>query len=434
MLNYYLMLAWRSIRQHKGLSFLVSATLGLGIAACTITFSLIYLMSADPLPDKSQRVFRVQLDNWNPHIAALEPDLPPEEMTWHDSINLVQAKKAKYQSASGITWGIVTPDNPDITPFLPLIRVTNGDFFSIFRLPFLFGQAWSNYPSGEAKYVTVISKDVNDRVFGGENSVGRTIPMLGAIFTVVGVLDDWQPTPKYYDLSYGPFYRPEDVYIPFELKYALELPHGGLTNCWETNLEQGYHSFLNSECINFQLWVELDSEEDKSDYQSFLANYVTEQKALGRFPRPLNNRFLNLTEWLDYKNIVKTDMYLFFWLSSLFLLVCLFNTASLLSTGFMSKTSEMALRRALGASQHSILIQCLVETLLLGVAGSIIGLSLSVAGLEGIKLIYPSYSNLIRLDTTLIALTLVLSLVSSIIAGAVPMLRVCRIPPAQQLK
>jgi putative ABC transport system permease protein len=434
MLNYYFTLAWRSIRNQKGLNFLISATLGLGIAACTITFSLIYLMSADPLPNKSQRIFRVQIDNWSPHLAAVEPDLPPEEMTWHDSLNLVQAGKAKYQSASGITWGMVTPTNKNITPFLPLIRVANGDFFSIFRLPFLYGQAWSNYPTGKAEYVTVISKETNERLFGGENSVGKTISMLGRIFSVVGVLDEWQPAPKHYDLSYGPFYEPEDIYIPFQLKYELELPHGGLSNCWETDLGEGYHTFLNSECINFQLWVELESEEDKSTYQAFLKSYVEEQKALGRFPRPLNNRLLNLTEWLNYKNLVKTDMYLFFWLSSLFLLVCLFNSASLLSTSFMSRTNEMALRRALGASQQSILIQCIVETLLLGFVGGIIGLSLSIAGLEGIKLLYSQYENLIRLDTTLISIALVLGIVSSACAGVAPMIRVCRIPPAQELK
>jgi putative ABC transport system permease protein len=434
MLNYYLTLAWRSIGNQSGISFLISSTLGLGIAACTITFSLIYLMSADPLPGKSQRVFRVQVDNWDPNVAAVQPDLPPEEATWHDSINLVKAGKAKYQSASSITWGMITPKDKNITPFLPLIRVTNGDFFSIFRLPFLYGQAWSNFPVGEAEYITVISKETNERLFAGENSVGKTIPMLGHVFTVVGVLDDWNPALKYYDLSWGPFYKPEDVYIPFELKSTFELPHGGLSNCWGTDRQVGYSAFLNSECINFQIWIELEKEEEHSAYSSFLDNYVEEQKKLGRFPRPLNNRLMNLTQWLEYKNIVKTDMYLFFWLSVLFLLVCVFNTASLLSTSFIGKRSEMALRRALGASQKNILMQCLVETLLLGIAGGIIGLALSIIGLEGIKLIYPNYKNLVRLDATLVFLTMAFSLLSSVFASAIPIIKVCQLPPAEQLK
>ena len=434
MLNYYFTLAWRSIHNQRGLSFLISSTLGLGIAACTITFALIYLMSSDPVPGKSDRIFRVQMDNWSPNAAAIAPDLPPEEVSWRDANNIVDAHKAKYQSASAITWGMVTPQEDNITPFLGLIRVTNGEFFPMFRLPFLYGEAWDNYAANEAEYVVVLSKETNDKLFQGENSIGRTVPMLGSLFTVVGVLDEWHPTPKFYDLSYGAFYKVEDMYIPLGLKPTLELPHGGVYNCWETDLDDGYQTFFSSECTNFQLWVELEDNQDITEYSQYIDTYVQQQKALGRFPRPMNNQLFDLPQWLQYKNVVGNDIYLFFWLSFLFLLVCLFNAASLLSTSFINKTKEVAVRRALGASQENMLSQFFIETLILGVMGGIVGLLLSVVGLEGIKLLYPRYAPLIHLDVTLISFTFFLSLVSSAIAGTIPMFKVCNLPPAQQLK
>jgi putative ABC transport system permease protein len=434
MLNYYFLLAWRSIRSQSGLSFLIASTLGIGIAACTITFSLIYLMSADPLPSKSQRIFRVQVDNWSPHLPAIQPDLPPELTTWHDANNIVAAKKAKYQAASAFTWGMVTPSDDEVTPFLATIRVANGDFFSIFNFPFKYGEGWSNQPVNETPYVVVLSKESNDRLFQGENSVGKTIPMLGELFTVVGVLDEWKPSPKFYDVTLGPYYQEEDIYIPLALKPTLELPHGGATDCWEADLDEGYHSFLNSECVNFLLWVELENESDKVEFVEFLNAYVQEQKALGRFPRPLNNRLLNLTEWLDYKKIVGNDVHLFFWLSLLFLFVCLCNAASLLSTSFTAKINEMSLRRALGASQQSVVSQFFIEAAMLGMLGGLLGLILSLLGLEGIKQLYTQYQQLIKPDFIVVLTSLFVSLLAGLLAGVIPIFRICRLPPAQQLK
>ena len=74
-------------------------------------------MSIDPLPNKSARVYHIQLDNWKLHSAAVLPDLPPEEVTWQDANNIVNAKQAKFQAAHAITWGMVTPEDINVPPF-----------------------------------------------------------------------------------------------------------------------------------------------------------------------------------------------------------------------------------------------------------------------------------------------------------------------------
>jgi putative ABC transport system permease protein len=434
MYRYYLQLSLKNISRQKGLSALIATTLGLGIAACMITYSLIHLMSKDPLPNKSDRVYHIQLDNWKLGSAALPPDLPPEEVTWKDAMNIVHAKQAKYQAANALTWGMVTPSDKNVPPFLGIIRATHGEFFPMFDVPFLYGQGWPNYPVNQVEYVTVLSKTTNHRVFGGVNSVGQTLPMLGKLFTVVGVLDEWHPSPKFFDMSFGAFYAPEDLYIPLQIKAELELPHGGSIDCWETDLGDEYNAFLNSECINFNLWIELADEQSKPQFDSYLDRYVEQQKALGRFPKTVNNILLNVKQWLAHKEVVSSDMYVFFYLALLFLLVCLFNAASLMSTKFTAKNSEIALRRALGANQHAIFSQCLTETIILGCLGALIGLVLCMFGLEGIKYLYPNFSSFVTLDMPLMFLTVGISVLSSVLAGLMPSIKVCMLAPASYLK
>ena len=51
-----------------------------------------------------------------------------------------------------------------------------------------------------------------------------------------------------------------------------------------------FQDFLNGECVWIQAWVELRDRDKVEAYQNFIDNYVREQKTLGRFERPLNNR------------------------------------------------------------------------------------------------------------------------------------------------
>lgn len=432
--SYYLRLALKSIRQTPILSSLSIATIALGIAACAITMTLLYLMSADPIPQKSTTLYRVQLDNWDPNEAAIPPNLPPEEVTWLDANAIVNAKQAYRQTASAITWGMVTPEDKSAIPFLGIMRVTHGDFFSMFNSPFLYGSSWDEEADSGDQFVTVLSKATNDKAFGGINSVGKTLPMLGRSFTVVGVLDNWHPSPKYYDMVYGAFSDPEDIYLPFRLKETLELPHGGVTSCWKVPRGDEYSAFLLSECTNFQLWVELRNNEEKNAFEAYLASYVEQQKTFGRFSRPLNNKLSNVSQWLTYKKVVSTDIKVMFWLSALFLLVCLLNAASLISAKLSTKTFEIGLRKALGANHRAVMSQYLLETACLGLVGGLLGLLLASLGLQGVKQLYAGYGQLVELDMTLISSVMCLAILSSIGAGFIPIFNACRPMPAIQLK
>ncbi|MEW9797791.1 ABC transporter permease [Alteromonas sp. CYL-A6] len=435
MFAYYLRLALKSLQRNPWLSALMMLAIALGIGASMTTITVNYVMASDPIPTKSDQLYYVQLDNWDPYSPFEEPNQPPDQLTWTDATNLMKARRASRQTAMATTGAVVEPADADINPFMAQIRLSFADFFPMFNAPFLYGSGWGSQDDADPAYVVVLSKATNDRVFGGENSVGRSLTVAGQTFRVVGVLDDWVLVPRFYDVVNGAFQETEDVFMPFYMKRELELPNGGNTNCWKSPEGEGFTAFLQSECVNFQMWVELPGNGDRAAYLDFLNSYVTEQKALGRFERPMNNRLSNVMEWMEYQQVVADDAQIMMWVALLFLLVCILNTIGLLLSKFSQRTGDIALRRAVGATRGAIFSQYLVETGLIGLGGGLAGLGLTLLGLQGIKVLYGDFvKNMVHLDVTMVVMAIVLSITASILAGCYPAWRATLIAPATQLK
>lgn len=435
MIAYYFRLALISIKRNPILSGLMVLAIALGIGACMTTITVNYLMSNNPIKHKNDVLFHIQLDSWSPHEAAREPNDPPVQLTWTDANNLQKAQKAFRQAAMAKSGGVLEPLDPDVKPFQAGFRLTYGDFFSMFDVPFIYGSGWDAEADETAAQVTVLSKEVNETVFGGENSVGKTIKVAGELFTVVGVIDEWHPVPKFFDLNNDDFARPSELFMPLQLKRTMKLPSWGNVNCWKRPDEDGFEGFLNSECVNFQFWVELKNPEQREDYKQFMDNYVNEQKTFGRFPRPLNNRISNVQEWLEYNEVVADDAQIMMWLSLMFLLVCLLNTIGLMLSKFMGKSSEIGLRRAVGATRGDLFIQHIVETACIGIAGGLVGLLFSWFGLQGIRSLYGEFAQkLTTLDMTMGLLAIAISVTATVAAGLYPTWRASNIAPASQLK
>jgi putative ABC transport system permease protein len=436
MFGYYIKLALRSVKRNPILSLLMITAIALGIGASMTTITVNYLMSADPIPQKSHQLFHIQVDSWDPNNAFNDDkDSLPNQLTWTDATNFSVAKKALRQSAMGMSGAIIEPTGDDAKPFEASIRLAYRDFFGMFEVPFIFGNPWDSASDKDREQVVVLSKRTNESLFGGENSVGKTIIIAGRNFQVVGVIDDWQPLPKFYDVNNGAFNETEELFMPFTLKEELQLPNWGNNNCWKSPDGEGFKAFLQSECINTQMWVELENETAKAEYMDYLTNYVMAQKELGRFPRPLKNRLSNVMQWMERQEVVEEDAKMMMWLSFMFLLVCLLNTIGLLLAKFTGKSAEIALRLALGASKADLFKQHLVETAMIGLIGGIGGIGLAILGLQGIKSLYGDFvDDLATLDINMILVALSVALLSSIAAGLYPTWRACNIAPASQLK
>jgi putative ABC transport system permease protein len=445
MFSYYLKLGWLSIRGTPLLSALMVAAIAVGIGASMTTITVNYAMSSNPIPHKSDALFYVQLDNWDPNSedeGGWDPNSedeggfePPDQVTYTDAMALMNARKAFRQVASNRSGLVLEPAGDDERPFLVDTRNTWADFFSMFEPPFLYGGGWDAAADEGRERVVVLNREINEQVFGGENSAGRTVRLNGMDFRVTGVLDDWLPVPKFYDVTNGAFNEPEEVFIPFTVAIEHELPRHGNTNCWKPVDGDGFEAFKASECVWIQFWAELRNEREKQDYLQFLNAYVEEQKKLGRFPRPLNNRLDDVMEWMEREEVVADDARVMMGLSLLFLLVCLLNTIGLLLAKFLRKTGDISVRRALGASKADLFVQHMIEAGLIGLAGGVVGLGLTLLGLQGIETLFGEFvEHLVGMDWVMVLTAIGLAIVSALLAGLYPTWQACRIMPASQLK
>ena len=436
MFQYYLKLGWLSLRSNPFLSLLMMCAIGVGIGACMSIITVNYTMSSNPIPQKSDVLFHVQLDSWDTGDPGDDGYNPPDQVTYTDAMALMNGAPAFRKVASNRSGLVLEPEGDDERPFSVDVRNTWADFFPMFDLPFKYGSGWDRDADLAREPVVVLSQEMNERVFGGEDSVGRTVRMSGLNFRVVGVLDEYFVLPKYYDVTNGPFNEPEDLYIPFNLAIDQELPRSGNTNCWKPVDGDGQAAFLASECVWIQFWAELRDGDEKAEFQRWLDSYVTEQKELGRFPRPLNNRVLDVMEWMEDEEVVDDDAQVMLGLSFLFLLVCLLNTIGLLLAKFLRKTGDISVRRALGARRSDLFRQHMVEAGMIGVGGGVLGIALAWLGLRGIQALFGDMvsDQMVAMDWIMILTAIGLAILSALVAGIYPTWRACRVMPASQLK
>ena len=443
MLAYNVRLAIKSFKKNPGITALMVAAIAIGIAACVITMTLYHATSADPIWWKSGRLYAVTLDNWDPNLPfdSARPQLPPPQVTFRDAEALAKSRIPLHHAVMRLDQGVVVTDSRPPQPVFT--RMTSADFFAMFDVPFLYGNGWQAAADAAPDAVMVLSKAENQKLFGGINSVGRTVRWEDHEFRVIGVLDNWNPEPKFYDLNNGAFAPIEDVFIPFGWTEALQrvVVHGN-HQCWKMEPANTFEDYLNADCVWLQMWVELPTQSDRTRMQDFLDNYWAEQRAKGRFQRPRNNRLTPVDQWLEDQQVVGNDNRILLAVAFFFLAVCLINTIGLLLAKFLNNAPLTGIRRALGASRRHIFVQHLVETGLVALSGALLGLLLTWIGLYGLhevysiaaELDYPGLEVLAHPDWYSIAAAAVLAIVASLAAGLYPAWRVSQVPPAVYLK
>ncbi|HWK73919.1 MAG TPA: ABC transporter permease [Povalibacter sp.] len=443
--------AWWSFRRSPWLTVLIIGAMAAGIGTSLITLTLYHARAGNPIWWKSDRLFAVTLDNRlvDPQSDgnSRHPEYPPFMLTWRDAQAIYRSDIPVRSARMFASRRLIDPQRPGVPIFRAATRVTSADFFAMFDVPFLYGTGWPRTADEAPEPVVVISKAINDRVFGGVDSVGRSINVSGRPFRVVGVIDGWMPQPRFYDLS-GAFDPSEGIFLPFGWTTAWELPAAGPIRCLSNDQVGSFKELLAAECVWLQVWAELASDEQRARYQQFLDNYVREQKEAGRFPRPLNNRLADVSTWLDMNDVVGDKSRILVAVALLFLAVCVLNTLGLMLARFLGAAPISGLRRALGATRRDIVRQHLTEVMLMGLIGGIAGLGLAKAGLWllHVLLFLPMARQSINpqaqtiahsmthLDGQMVLAALAMSLIAGLAAGLYPAWRIGRLQPASFLK
>ncbi|HYC35022.1 MAG TPA: ABC transporter permease [Usitatibacter sp.] len=437
MFRYYLLLGARSLRRNPALTALMVLTLAIGVAASVATLTILHVMSGNPIPHKSDRLLVPLLDvapkrNYVPGLR--EPY--SQQSTYPDTVNYLRSGPGVRRTAIYDIGGAVEPAKRD-DPVIQLGGVaTTSDYFAMFEVPFRYGSAWTPAHDERAARVAVLSPSKSEAIFGDVDPVGKTFRSWGETFTVVGVVGDWKPTPRYTNLTNGSggYFNGEDqVFIPFKTAVSLELRSNGNTTC-SRDSGVGYKGFLESDCVWIQAWFELASPADRPAAQAWLDHYAAEQRRGGRLERNAPNRLFNVTEWLEYMEVVRADNKIAVWLAFGFLALCIVNTMGLLLAKFSTRAAEVGVRRALGAGQGAIFRQFLTETAVVGIAGGVIGLLLAMVSLWLIRKQSQDLSVVAQMDWPMLAATFAIAVGAALVAGLLPTWRACQVSPALQLK
>jgi putative ABC transport system permease protein len=436
MLKYYLRLALDSFRRNWRLTLLMVVAIALGVAMTMSAYTVLYVMSRDPIPEKSSQLFSVQIDNGGPRSRKPGDNELPTQLAYRDAIALLNARAARRQVAMHEVPLSVAPPDRRQSPFPTFGRAVSADFFAMFDVPMLYGHGWDESDDSRSIPVVVLSKKINMRLFGGANSVGQSLRVNEGTYRVVGVIDSWDPKPRFYDVIGGQsFDEGEDIYLPLSVTVARKIYTSEYVWCYVGSSGTTFDDLLRSECVWLQFWVELPQARDVIRYREFLDNYARDQQHSGRFSWAPNNRLRNVHDWLIAQKVVPDDAKLSVIVAFGFFVVCLVSALSLMLAKEFGRAPQLGMRRALGASRRDVFAQVVVESGVVGLLGGVLGLCFAVASLKAMRVLFPAgMGRIAQMDGALVGATVVFAMVATLIAGVYPAWVSMRIPPALQIK
>jgi putative ABC transport system permease protein len=387
----------RQLRKSPAFTAVAIITLALGIGANSAIFSVVYSVLLRPLPyANAERIFTFAQQNGTGTMCCLPYG---NYYAWR--------REATAFEALGATTGyppMTLTGQGDPIPVSTV--VASADYWKAMFIPPALGRYYTDVDDREgASKVVVLSHAMWQNRFGGDRGIiGRSIMLSGRPFTVVAVA-----APEYVLLPPA-----EKIWIP------LAAPAWRLTDFKDHELRV-YGLLRPGVTIAAavrqltQIDTRLARENPHSGYDGGVAPMSVIDFMVGPH---------------------RTRLYMLLGAVALVLLISCGNIASLLLARANVRRAEMAIRGALGATRGRIVTQLLIESLLLGVGGAVLGLAVATAGT---RFLVSSPAGIPRLqdaslNAPVLAFTLVLAVASSILFGLVPAIRVARLDLQRTLR
>jgi predicted permease len=385
--------ALRSLAKMPGFTAIAILVIAVGIGANTAVFSVINTVLLKPLtyPDPQSLV---QLMNRGDQGSFPGANVPKFNI-WHRQTGIFQYVAGYDTGGAGLN--LTGGSEPEQVQG---IHVT-ADYFSLFGAPVLAGRTFTEAEdSPHGGNVAVLSYGLWKRRFGGDPKiVGTNIQLDGQPYQVVGVIGREFVSEQ-----------PGDLWLPFQ----FDLNSKDMAHYFQVGarLKPGITGQMANARLN------LAADEFRRTYPG----------ALG----PKSSFGVTAMQEVIVGD-TRTSLLVLLGAVGLVLLIACANVANLLLIRATGRKREIATRSALGASRWHIIRQLLTESLVISLAGGVLGLILGFAGVRLLLAFSPGdiprigeNGSAVTLDVNLLMFTLGVSVLTGILFGLVPAISASR--------
>jgi predicted permease len=385
----------RMLAKNPGFTIIAVVTLALGIGANTAIFSVVngVLLRPLPYPQPNQLVvLSEKTKNFDRSSISY-----PNFLDWQRR-NSSFASLAAYREDDFVMTGSGETERVRI-------GMVSAGFFEILGVRPVRGRLFTAEEDrlGTAK-VALISAGLWQRKFGASpDIVGKTVTMSGDGYTIVGII------PLAFRLESTNFERAKDVYTPI----------GQFTDpfFYQRNVHEGMRAIGRLKPGVTLAVAQADMDQIAN---SLAADYPNADKDAGISIMAMK---------MDIVGEVQPFLLMLLAAVGFVLLIACVNVANLQLSRATARVREFAIRTALGASQKRVIRQLLTESILLGLAGGLLGLCLAAWGTQAALLSLPETlprAQDVGLDGRVLLFTLAASSVAGIFFGLAPALKTSR--------
>ncbi|MFZ0802303.1 MAG: ABC transporter permease [Terriglobales bacterium] len=389
---------WRMLRKSPGFTVIAVAALAMGIASTTAIFSVVDTVLLHPLPyPDANRILSVRESDRS--TGDRSSSSPANYLDWQ-----AQNHVFSYMAASrGWPVNLTGGERPERVRGV----MTSPDFFPLFGVRPVLGRTLlpdDNQPGND--HVAVLSSGLWKRHFGSDPSlIGRNITINGEPYTVVGVMP----------ASFNP-----DDYGELWLPSAWSVPTHPLSPNQDPRSARDRHYLDAWARLKPGTTLQRAREETDAISRRLEKQYPDSNKDAGV-------SLVGMQDWLV--GDIRPILLLLLVAVAFVLLIGCANVANLLLARATSRTREVSIRAALGASRLRVIRQLLTESILLALMGGVAGVLLAAWCVPVLLAMSPPDIRdftAIGVNRDVLGFSIIVSVLSGILFGLAPALHASR--------